>query len=154
MLNKTGIREKKDLGKGISITRKCKDFLIVTGEYLMSNVFELPIYKSSYELLVETHKITQNFPRNFKNGIAATLCSSSQNILTNILKVNTTHDKEQKMILIEKIREENHLVQLLYRVSKELKLVSPAQHGRITLLTTSVGKQNQGWLNYFRKSAS
>jgi hypothetical protein len=112
---------------------------------------ELPIYKSSFDLLVDVTKITSNFPRNFKIGIARDLCFSTQNIMTLIFKCNCSTKKEDKIALIEKIREEIALVILLLRLSVELKLISPAQHGKLSLTTMQISKQSQGWLNYYRK---
>ena len=117
----------------------------------MSKAQELPIYKAAYDLLVTITKQTENFPKNFKYGIAKDISHSAQNVVTLIFKANCTHDDATKILFLEQIRDEVQLIGLLLTLFTDLHLISPRQFGNLSLSLTEIGKQNQGWLSYFRK---
>ena len=117
----------------------------------MTHAQDTPIYKDAYDLLVIVMKLTQNFPRNFKNGIARDLSLYSQRIITLIFKINTTNDSNKRLILLDDMREYITLIMLLLRASTDLKLISPTQLGMASEKTVSISKQIQGWINYTNK---
>jgi len=117
----------------------------------MAHAQDTPIYKDAYDLLVIVMKLTQNFPRNFKNGIARDLSLYSQRIITLIFKINTTNDFNKRLILLDDMREYITLIMLLLRASTDLKLISPTQLGMASEKTVSISKQIQGWINYTNK---
>ena len=117
----------------------------------MAHAQDTPIYKDAYDLLVIVMKLTQNFPRNFKNGIARDLSLYSQRIITLIFKINTTNDSNKRLILLDDMREYITLIMLLLRASTDLRLISPTQLGMASEKTVSISKQIQGCINYTNK---
>jgi hypothetical protein len=55
----------------------------------MATYDNLPIYKASYELLVEIFKFTQNFSREFKYTLGERLKNETIDMITHIYRANT-----------------------------------------------------------------
>ena len=116
----------------------------------MARATDLPIYKAAYELLQLLAKLTQHYPRNFRQGLAREVFSEAQAVVVGIFRANCATDKAPDL---EKVREHLETLRLLLRLSKDLHLISPGHFGATVELTDAVGKQASGWLNYERKRA-
>ncbi len=116
----------------------------------MARTVDLPIYKDAYELLIQITKLSQQFPRGYRQVMARNLCSAAQELLVLILKINATTNKS---LLIEDLREQLQLLQLQIRVSKDLHLISAGQFGKLALLLDQLGRQSAGWLKFAKQNA-
>ena len=109
----------------------------------------LPIYKATYELLVLVIQVTRNMPRDLKSSMGADLRGECVALVKLIYQANAAADKVPYLTeLLERLQ----VAELLFRVSKDLKLVSVAQYARLIELTAAVGKQANGWRKYSAKS--
>jgi hypothetical protein len=116
----------------------------------MARATDLPIYRVAYELLLLVTRLTQSYPRGYRQGLARDICAEAQAVVGNIFRANCTTDKAG---IIEQLRERLSTLQLMLRVSFDLRLISPRQFGATVELTDAVGKQAAGWLKFARKSA-
>jgi len=116
----------------------------------MALATDLPIYRAAYELLMLVTKLTQQFPRGYRQGLARDICSVSQDLVKHIFQANCTTNKSP---IIERLREELATLQLQLRLSKDLHLISAGQFGATVVLTDAVGKQASGWLKFSRGRA-
>ena len=116
----------------------------------MALATELPIYREAYNLLLLATQLTRNFSRDYRYGLARDIRIEAKDVVKYIFKANSSRDKTE---ILEQLRESLMTLQLDFRLSKDLRLISPKQFGSTVVLTQAVGKQLTGWLNYTRKSA-
>jgi hypothetical protein len=100
----------------------------------MARATELPIYREAYELLLQVTKITQNYPRGYRQGLAREICLTAQAVVNLIFKANCTQDK---LPILEALREQLQTLQLQLRISKDLRLISAGQFG-VTVATLDI----------------
>jgi len=115
----------------------------------MAKATDLPIYREAYELLELLAKLTQQFPRGYRQGLARDIFAEAQEVVKMVFKANCTTNK---VPILEQLRVHLETLQLMLRLSKDLHLISAGQFGATVVLTTSVGKQMSGWLNYARRA--
>ena len=108
----------------------------------MANYLELPVYKASYDLLLQIFTLTHNLTREYKYTLGEKLKNEITELLSNIYRANRTREKERYL----KIARENlELVRLYIRILKDLKQVSGKKHIFINLSIEKVSKQLAGW---------
>ncbi len=111
----------------------------------MALATELPIYREAYELLLQVTKITQNYPRGYRQGLARDICLNAQSLVNLIFQANCTTDKHPILLML---REQLQVMQLQLRLSKDLRLISAGQFGVTVALLDAIGRQQTGWLKY------
>ena len=105
----------------------------------------LPIYKVAYNLLDATTDLVKNMPRDFKASIGSKLRDECVEIVVLIFRANCAQDKVLHIdLLIERLQ----VTELLLRLSRDKKLISTGQYAVSIELTTSIGKQANGWRKY------
>ena len=113
----------------------------------MAHHTSLPIYKVSYDLLDVITDLSKNMPRDFKASIGGKLRDECVDIVTLIFRANCAREKTAHLDgLIERLQ----VSELLLRLSRDKRLISPGQYAKAIELTNSIGKQANGW----RRSAS
>lgn len=103
---------------------------------------ELSIYKSAYELLVQAAQITRNFPRDFKKSVGDKVRDECVEIIVLIFKANVSYNK---LPHIESLQERLQVVELLLRLSKDMRFISTKQYAAVIEITDEIGKQSTGW---------
>jgi len=102
----------------------------------------LPIYKSSYELLQVASALVKNFPRSVKASIGGAIQDACVRITLLVAKANAARDKAPHLgELLEKVME----AELLIRLAKDMRFISISQYATAVLLTDAIGKQANGW---------
>ena len=107
---------------------------------------QLPIYKEAYELLKLATNITKNMPKDFKVSIGGEirkLCVQS------VLLIARANAADNKTSHLTELLEQIHAVEILFRLSKDMRFISTGQYATAISLTDAIGKQANGW----RKSA-
>ena len=110
----------------------------------MAQYQHLPIYKVTYELLQQVTRITKDFPRDYKHSLAIKLREEVVDLVVFIYKANSYRDERAKYVTL--ILERMQVVELLVRLSKDMRLMSIKQFSETVALTDSVARQAQGWL--------
>ena len=108
---------------------------------------QLPIYREAYRLFDVVMDLSKNMPRDFKQSIGSKLRDECIEILVLIFRANTMRDRAGYLLdLIERLQ----VAELLLRLSRDKRLISTKQYAAAAELTTSIGKQANGW----RRSAT
>jgi len=110
----------------------------------MAQYQHLPIYKSTYELLQSITRATAGFPRDFKYSLGDKLRSEVVELVVFIFKANSA--REQRAGHVAQILERLQVVQLLWRLCKDMRLIAVKQFSEVVVLTDSIGRQAQGWV--------
>lgn len=106
----------------------------------------LPIYKVAYDLLSVSVDHVQNMPRAFKAAIGNRVRELCVDVVLLIFRANCARDKVPHITdLLERTEE----LQLLLRLCVDKRFISRKQYAQAVELTTSVGKQAQGWRNHY-----
>lgn len=103
---------------------------------------DLPIYKAAYDLLTATTQITRNIPRDFKKLIGEKVREECVEILVLIFRANIAAHKIQH---IETLLERLQVIELLLRLSRDMRFISTGQYSKAIEITDSIGKQSSGW---------
>ena len=109
---------------------------------------QLPIYKAAYDLLDVVTDFAKNMPRDFKRSIGEKISAECIEITVLIFRANVAEDKSP---YLNELQERLQVAQLLIRLGKDKRLISPAAFGKATELTTSIGKQATGWRRVLRR---
>lgn len=110
----------------------------------MAQYKHLPIYKSTYDLLEKVTMITKNFPKDFKYTLGARLREEVIELVVYIFKANSA--LSEKAAFLEKVLERMQVIELLLRLSKDMRLITVKQFSDVVVLSDSVGRQANGWI--------
>lgn len=105
---------------------------------------ELPIYKVAYELLELVAKLAKNMPRDYKQSLGGKLRDECLEISVLVFRANVSEQKSQHLL---KLIEHQLVAELLLRLACDMRLISQTQWAKAIELTTSIGKQANGWRN-------
>jgi four helix bundle protein len=114
----------------------------------MANYIELPVYKASYDLLLQVFNLTHNLNREYKYTLGEKLKNEITDLLSNIYRANRIREKE---MYLKTARENIELVRLQIRILKDLKQISNKKHIFINQSIESVSKQLAGWHKSIQK---
>ncbi len=102
----------------------------------------LPVYKTSYDLLLLTFQVIKEFTREYKYSLWDTMKKEVINLISNIYKANCKIDKSKNIFTA---REKIELLRLYFRLGRDLKIVSMWKYIEINVLIESVSKQLYAW---------
>lgn len=103
---------------------------------------ELPIYRVAYDLLGLVVKMVRNMPRDAKHALGASIVDECVRVVVLIFRANVARDKAPHLLeLIERVEVAN----LLLRLSRDLQCIPTKHYAAAIELTTSIGKQANGW---------
>jgi len=108
----------------------------------MAHYIELPVYKATYDLLLQIFGLTHNLSREYKFTLGEKLKNETTELLSNIYRANRTREKA---VYLETARENLELVRLYIRILKDMKQISGKKHIFINLSIEKVSKQLAGW---------
>ena len=114
----------------------------------MAQYHHLPIYKLTYDLLLRIMEVTKNFPREYKYTLGQKLKEEITELVVMIYKANTARHKEQH---IAAILERVQVVQLLIRLSHDMRLLPRKHYADLAEKTDTLARQAQGWLQSSEK---
>lgn len=118
----------------------------------MARTTELAIYRPAYELLQFLAKLTQQYPRGYRQGLGREVFAEAQAVVVRIFRANSAGSNTRPLV-IEDLQEHLGTLKLLLRLSKDLHLISSASYGATVEFTDAIGKQASGWLKYARSCA-
>ena len=82
---------------------------------------ELPVYKASYDLLLEIFQFTKDFSKDFKYTVGESLKNETIKLLTLIFRANSRTDK---LIVLQEAREQIEVIRLLIRLMKDMRQIN------------------------------
>lgn len=117
----------------------------------MAQYQHLPLYKTTYDLLVELMHATKNFPKDFKYSLGEKIQNQTTGILIDIYRANGMFDKQE---CIKKILEDVQFLEVYLRLSHDLKIITVEKYAIFIEKTNSISKQAQGWLQAYQSPSS
>lgn len=108
----------------------------------MARYDELPVYKASYDLLVDIFQFVKNFSREFKYTVGESLKKETLELITLIYRANSRKDKFQ---VLQEARERIEVIRLFIRLLKDLKQINLKKFVQINKQVENVSKQLTGW---------
>ena len=112
----------------------------------MSRYDELPVYKASYDLLLEIFQFTKNFNKEFKYTVGESLKKETTELITLIYRANS---KIEKHDVIQEARERIEVIRLFIRLMKDLRQISVKRFTLVNKQVENVSKQLTGWQKKF-----
>ena len=108
----------------------------------MARYDHLPVYKVSYDLLVEIFRFTKNFNREYKYTLGESLKKETIEMITRIYRANSSHSKR---VIIQEARENVETIRLFLRLIKDLRQINIRKFVQINEKIESVSKQLAAW---------
>lgn len=112
---------------------------------------ELPVYKVSYELLLDSFKLIKGVTREYKYTLGEKLKNELTDLLMNVYRANKIRDKSLKLIKIEESVENIEVIRLLFRLLKDLHEISIEEHVKVSCKIENVRRQLNGWEKHLSK---
>ena len=107
----------------------------------------LPVYKLGYDSLLEIHKTTKAFAREYKYTLGEKLKEESIYLLLQIYKANKSK-KETRLYHLDAAREHLETIRLLWRICKDLKVISSKRFVSLNISIEELSKQLTAWQKY------
>jgi hypothetical protein len=102
---------------------------------------DLPVYKSTYDLLLGIFEFTKGFSKEYKYTVGESLKKETIDLLILIYRVNTRQDKGA---VLEEAKERIEVIRLLIRLMKDLHQISIKSFVNINSIVEEVSKQLSG----------
>ncbi len=109
---------------------------------------ELPVYRDSYNLLIEIYQVTNKFSRDYKYSLGQDMKRDALNLFRNLYRANRAMDKKQDL---ENFLDDFELLKMEIRLCVDMRLLPLKKMAQISLLTDSIGKQITAWRNKSRE---
>lgn len=103
----------------------------------------LPVYKTSYDLLIWIFQMIKGFPKEYKYSLGDKIKNETIELISNIYKANLQKEKKDRLSIA---RENIELIRLYVRICKDLKVINIAKFIEINLLIESISKQLYAWM--------
>jgi hypothetical protein len=108
----------------------------------MSSYQELPVYKSTYDLLLGIFQFTKGFSKEYKYTVGETLKKQTLDLLVLVYRANT---KKDKIAVLQEAREHIEVIRLLIRVMNDLHQINLSTFVQINQKVEDVSRQLTGW---------
>ena len=106
---------------------------------------ELPVYKATYDLLLDVFKFTKEFGKEYKYTVGENLKKQTIDLLTLIYRANSRKDKQE---VLQEAREHIEVIRLFVRLMKDMQQISLKRFVEINLKIENVSKQLLGWQRF------
>jgi len=102
----------------------------------------LPVFKASYDLLLEVFGISQHFQRDYRYTLGEKLKNELMDLMICIYRANQSSDK---VSLLNKAREDIVVIKLSLRLLHDLKQMSTKQFALLAEKEEDISKQLTLW---------
>ena len=106
------------------------------------NYDELPVYKATYDLLLEIFRFTRGFSKEYKYTVGESIKKETLELITLIYRSNS---KQNKTETIQEAREKIEALRLFIRLMKDLRQISLKRFVQVNKQVENVSKQLTGW---------
>ena len=108
---------------------------------------ELPVYRDSYNLLIEVYKLTGKFSREYKFTLGQDMKRDALRLFRDLYRANCAVDKHQAL---EHFLDNFELLKMEIRLCVDMRLLPLKKMAEISLLTDAIGRQITAWRNKSR----
>lgn len=112
------------------------------------NYENLPVYKATFDLLLQVYRISSGMQRDYRFTLAEQLKLRLQELLSLIYKANICTDK---LSAINECRDKLVEVRVLFQLAQELHQLKDKQSAQLSIMMSDISKQLQQWESYFKK---
>ena len=102
----------------------------------------LPVYKASYDLIIDLFKTIKDFNREYKYTLGENIKKEAIEMVTNIYRANASFDKK---VYIEKAREKIETIRIFFRLARDLRQVGLKRFVDVNEGIENVSKQLTAW---------
>lgn len=103
----------------------------------------LPVYKESYDLLIQIFEVVKKFEKQYKYTIWDKIKNEIVDLITNIYRANSSF--ETRILNIKRAREQIEILKLYFRLSRDLKILSINKFADLALKIENLSKQLYSW---------
>ena len=111
----------------------------------MAQYQHLPIYKTTYELLQVVTRATAGFSKAYKYSLGDKLRAEVVELVVYLYKANSSRGAD-RVAHATTFLERLQVVELMVRLSKDLRLLTVKQFSEIVSVSDGLGRQAQGWI--------
>ena len=109
----------------------------------MAQYQHLPIYKLTYDILLRTMTATKDFPREYKYTLGQKMKDEMIELVVLIYRANSAADRGRHIAaIVERVQ----VIQLLMRLSHDIRILPRRHYAALAEMTDSLARQAQGWL--------
>lgn len=109
----------------------------------MTTYDNLPLYKTSYDLLLQVFEIVKKFEKQYKYTLWDKIKNEIVDLITSIYRANSNF--EERLKNIKKARQQVEVLRLYMRLSKDLKILPISKFADLSLSIESLSKQLFSW---------
>ena len=109
----------------------------------MATYDNLPVYKVSYDLLLELFHFVKNFSREYKYTLGESIKKEMMEMIIQIYRANSRVDG--RIARIQIARENAEVIRLLLRLMKDLQQINLDKFISLNMKIESVSKQLFAW---------
>src|SRR5574344_1543201 len=99
---------------------------------------ELPVFKDTYQLLLEVYGITKEFPREYKYSLGQDMKMDVLQLFRQLYRANRSIQKKE---YLETYLEQYELLKIEVRLCHDLHRLSTVRFANVSLLMEKIGKQ-------------
>lgn len=104
---------------------------------------QLPIYRDSYQLLLEIYQVTNKFARDFKYTLGQDMKRDSLALFRYLYGANMSIEKRREYL--DNFLTSFELLKIEMRLCADLKILSLNKLAQLSLLMDNISKQANGW---------
>ncbi len=108
----------------------------------MTLCYDLPVYKNTYDLVLETFRVAKELNREYKYTLGESIKKESMEIITDIYRANSSHSKK---LHIKKAREKIETIRMFFRLARDLKQVGLKKFVNVNEKIENISKQLSAW---------
>ena len=103
----------------------------------------LPVYKTSYDFLLQVFQFSRTFAREYKYTIGQELKNETMKLILSIYRANSSVEK--RYMLLEEARITLETIRLLLRLTRDLKQIALDPFVSMNAQIESISKQLTAW---------
>lgn len=109
----------------------------------MATYDNLPVYKTSYDLLIQVFEQVKKFTKEYKYTLGDKLKNEIVDLISSIYRANSS--QENRLINIKKAREQVEVLRLYIRLCRDLKILWISKFADLNIVIESLSKQLFAW---------
>ena len=117
----------------------------------MAQYYHLNVYKKSFDFLVRITQLTSRFQRDFRHTLGEKLNNGGIEFIVIIYKANSAQQMGERVNYIKELLEKLQYINVILRLSCELKNITRENYAELTQMTQDIEKQLNGWLSHSSK---
>lgn len=111
----------------------------------MTQYDNLPVYRTTYDFLIQTFGIVKEFPKEYKYTLGDKIKNETVELIANVYRANTQKEKGD---IIQRARENTEILRLYIRLTKDLHMIGLEKFIALNLSIESISKQLSAWQKY------